>query len=1002
MWVRTLLVAGCILLITALARGDDAEAPTHFESAVAPLLAKRCLTCHNPSELSGGLDLTRAEAAANGGESGAAFVPGKPDESLLWQRIAADEMPPEHPLVEDERAILRKWIEAGAVWGAAEIDRFRYSSDARAGYDWWSLQPVMRPTPPAAPTEYENWPRNEIDRFILQGLNARGLAPAPEADRRTLLRRLSFDLLGLPPTPEEIAAFEADAAPDAYERVVDRLLASPQYGVRWARHWLDVVRFGESNGFEFDEFRKHAWPYRDWVVDALNADLPYDEFARWQIAGDALRPNDLEATIATGFMVAGAYDTVGQGQISAAMRAVVRQDELEDLVGVVGQTFLGLTVQCARCHDHKFDPIRQQEYYQLVAALAGVRHGERDLAELSTCGARREMIDVTTARRGALQTELASLVEPVQARLLAEKSRQPVDLKPYLAWDFLAGTSFAPEAELTLHGGAARTERGLELNGDDAYASTAALTRELTAKTLEVRVRLNDLAQQGGAAISVQKPDGGQFDAIVYGEREPRQWMSGSEGFQRTQSFQGPGEEEALDRAVHVRITYAEDGTIRCYRDGRPYGASYNVGKPARFAAGEAQVVLGLRHAPATPQRLLAGTIEYAALYDRALREDEVAVAAGSAVAQDELLAAFDDAERGRYETITSEILDFDETLTRLHPSRCYALTAKEPEPTHLLARGDPAQPRDMVTPRGIASLTGVAADWKLAADAPEAERRAALARWITDPANPLFARVMVNRVWHYHFGAGLVDTPNDFGFNGGRPTNQPLLDWLAAEFVAREYRIKELHRLIVTSAAYRQAWRHDDEAINVDADNRLLWRGPTRRLEAEAVRDAMLCVAGVLDERLGGPGYQDMKISFAPGTTAYLYAPIDTDLDRFRRRTLYRVWARSGRSAMLDVLDCPDPSATSPRRAVTTTPLQALSLLNNAFSLHLADRFAERLVRDAGPEPDAQVRRAYQLAYGRDPSSDELATAVAIVKEHGASVMTRAIFNSNEFLYVD
>ncbi|MDZ4783217.1 MAG: DUF1549 domain-containing protein, partial [Planctomycetia bacterium] len=725
MLARSVLALAVILILTGASQGADAKA--HFDNIVAPLLARRCLACHNPSEKSGGLDLTRADAAIAGGDSGAAYQTGKPDESLLWQRIVAEEMPPEHPLPEEERAILLAWIESGAMWGAVEIDRFRYSSDARAGYDWWSLQPVVRPQPPE---EDSSWSRNEIDRFVRHGLTERGLTPAPEADRRTLIRRLSFDLLGLPPSPEEVAAFEADQSPDAYEKLVDRLLDSPQYGVRWARHWLDVVRFGESNGFEFDEFRKHAWPYRDWVVDALNADLPYDEFARLQIAGDALKPNDLEAAIATGFLVAGAYDTVGQGQISDAMRAVVRQDELEDLVGVVGQTFLGLTVQCARCHDHKFDPIRQQEYYQLVAALAGVRHGERDLESLAARGARADAVEAAKQRREELTKELAALVEPVQTRLLAEKSRHPADLHPYLAWDFRDGASFAPEAELTLHGGAVRTALGLELNGEDAYASTAPLTRELKAKSLEVRVRLNDLAQQGGAAISIQKPDGSLFDAIVYGEREPRQWMAGSEGFLRTQSFQGPGEDAVPDRVVHICITYDDEGRIVCYRDGQRYGEDYNTSKPPQLASGEVQVVFGLRHAPVSRGKLLAGTIESAAMYDRALTEEEVAVAAGNTVSHEDLRAGFNNTERARYDAITAETTALDDALTRLHPPRCYALTAKDPEPTHILARGDPALPREVVSPRGIASLSSLSPDWNLGGDAPEMERRAALARW--------------------------------------------------------------------------------------------------------------------------------------------------------------------------------------------------------------------------------------------------------------------------------
>ena len=388
--VRLLRLACLLALLTSpthlfaadAAVGSPAE---HFDRQIAPLLLRRCLDCHNATDQKGGLDLTTATTAKAGGDSGPAIESGKPDGSLLWSRIAADEMPPKHPLPAAERKLLHDWIAAGAEWGTAAIDRFRYSSEARAGYDWWALQPPVRPAIPE--TANDDWSRGDIDRLVCAG-SAQCAAPSAEADRLTLIRRLTFDLTGLPPTPEEIAVFLNDAGDGAYERVVDRLLASPQYGVRWARHWLDVVRFGESNGFEYDELRPQSWPYRDWVVHALNDDLPYDEFVRLQLAGDCLMPNDLDAMIATGFLAAGAYDTAGQNQQSAAMRAVVRQDELEDLVGTVSQTFLGLTVNCARCHDHKFDPIRQSEYYAIVSALSGVRHGNRELAGLIPPGKR--------------------------------------------------------------------------------------------------------------------------------------------------------------------------------------------------------------------------------------------------------------------------------------------------------------------------------------------------------------------------------------------------------------------------------------------------------------------------------------------------------------------------------------------------------------------------------------------------------------------------------------
>jgi hypothetical protein len=682
----------------------------HFDQTIAPLLIERCLDCHSGAKPKGGLDLTRQASAFKGGKSGAGVVAKNLEQSVLWQRVAAGEMPPKKPLPEKEKAILKAWIESGAAWGSDPIDPFRVTTVKRAGYDWWSFQPVKRPELPKI--KQTDWPRNAIDHFILAKLEAEALTPSPEADARTLVRRLHFDLVGLPPTPREVDDFEkASAKPQA---LVDRLLASPHYGERWARHWLDIVRFGESHGFEHDELRRNAWPYRDWVIDAFNRDLPYDEFVRLQIAGDVLKADDPSAVTATGFLVAGGFDSVGQGQQSVAMKAVVRQDELEDIVGTIGQTFLGLTVQCARCHDHKFDPVRSEEYYRLTAAVAGVRHGERALPKSKT---------------------------------------------------------------------------------------------------------------------------------------------------------------------------------------------------------------------------------------------------------------------------------------------RVYAVTPRPPEATHLLERGNLAQKGKLLTAGGVASL-GLKAEFGLNADASDAERRRKLAEWITDGKNPLFARVMVNRLWHYHFGVGLVETPSDFGFNGARPSHPELLDWLADEFVKSGYSVKHMQRLIVDSATYRQASRYRADAGKRDVGNRWLWRKSPTRLEAEAVRDSILSVAGQLNDKPGGPGYQDFKLTIR-GATHY-YTPLEADDAALYRRSIYRTWARSGRNGLLDTLDCPDPSTVSPRRALTTTPLQALSMMNNAFVLRMADRFAERLQKEAGDDAGKQIVRAYELAYGRRATEEEIARARPTVDRIGLAIFCRAVFNSNEFVYVD
>src|SRR5262245_19115476 len=368
-----------------------AENDPDFDKQVAPILAARCLECHSGANPKGKFDLSGAKSAFRGGESGAAIVSGRPDESYLWQRISADEMPPKHPLPAGEREILRTWIAAGAKWGTDPIERFRYTTPERAGYDWWSLQPLKPIEPP--PASNAQWPSNPIDRFIYQKLEAAGLRASPEADRRTLIRRLSFDLLGLPPTPEEVQAFVEDKSPRAYERLVDRQLDSPHYGEQWARHWLDIIRYGETQGFERNKFRLSAWKYRDFVVEAFSSDLPYDDFIRWQIAGDVIRPDDPLAVIASGFLAMGPYDLTAYNNGTADMRAFAREEELEGLVGTVCQAFLGLTVNCSRCHDHKFDPITQKEFYQISAALGGTYQGdEREILPMTARPAAAERI----------------------------------------------------------------------------------------------------------------------------------------------------------------------------------------------------------------------------------------------------------------------------------------------------------------------------------------------------------------------------------------------------------------------------------------------------------------------------------------------------------------------------------------------------------------------------------------------------------------------------------
>ncbi|HTI50290.1 MAG TPA: DUF1549 domain-containing protein, partial [Planctomycetaceae bacterium] len=443
------------MLLLAVTGALPVRGADHFDDQVAPLLARRCLGCHNRTDKKGGLDLSTAGAVKTGGDTGPALVAGKPEMSLLWERIAGDEMPPKQPLSEAEKQIVHRWIAAAAKWGTDPIDPFRYSSDVRAGYDWWSLQPVRRPALPQV--KADRWPAGVIDRFVLAQLEAAGLDPSPPADKRTLIRRLSFDLLGLPPEPADVEKFLADESPGAYAELVDRLLDSPHYGERWGRHWLDVARFGESQGFERDRLRAFSWPYRDWVIESFNRDLPYDEFVRLQVAGDVLRPGDPRAVIATGFLVAGPWDEVGQTQQSAAMKAVVRQDELEDLIAVTGQTFLGLTVNCARCHDHKFDPITQTEYYRLAAVFAGVRQGERDSPGGADAGHLAPQAAALPEQIAVLEQRLHEIDEPVRRRLLEQQRANPPPPvekpRPMARWEFESDLrDSAGELHGTAHG----------------------------------------------------------------------------------------------------------------------------------------------------------------------------------------------------------------------------------------------------------------------------------------------------------------------------------------------------------------------------------------------------------------------------------------------------------------------------------------------------------------------------------------------------------------------
>jgi hypothetical protein len=879
----------------------------------------------------------------------------------------------------------------------------RPAEPRKAGPDWWSLQPVRRPTVPEIRNPVSEI-RNPVDNFVVARLEKERLRPAPAADRATLIRRATFDLTGLPPTPAEIDAFFNDPSPDAYGKLIDRLLASPAYGERWGRHWLDVVRFGESQGFERDKPRDHAWRYRDYVIAAFNADKPYDRFVKEQIAGDVLSPATAEGIVATGFLVCGPWDEVGHEQQGAVSRRRVREEELEDMIAAVGQTFLGLTLNCARCHNHKFDPIPARDYYRVKAALEGVRPGDRPLLGAEAVRER----DARQARVAGWEKEVAAIERAGREAVLRKPGRPAGEEppRPMARWTF-QGDARDEVGSLhgTLHGGAAIVNGRLRLDGKGAYLATGPLPRAVREKMLEAWVALPTLDQRGGGVLSLETKDGKTFDAIAFGEREPRKWIAGSDFFNRTRDLTAPAETAKPGELAHIAVVYGADNRVAVYRNGTAYADPYlpagASGTLRTYAADESHVLIGLRHTGAG-NGFLAGEVAEARLYDRALSAAEVAAsfrAGPTGVPLAELLKALTPEQRQKHDRLLADVARERAALAALPPpALAYAVSPAKPEPTFVLRRGDVEKPEEEVSAGGLSAIKSPSADFGLAPDAPESERRRKLADWIASRDNPLTARVMVNRLWQYHFGRGLVASPSDFGFNGERPSHPELLDWLADELVRSGWSVKHVQRLILLSATYRQSARPNAAAAAVDADNRLLWRYPSRRLEAEAVRDAMLTLGGNLNPRMNGPSFRPFKVTVFNST---FYTLTDEATPEAQRRTVYRMNVNSAKDPLLETFDCPDPSVKAPRRAVTTTPLQALGLMNGSFVRRQAKGFAERVAREAGNDPAARVMLAYRLALGRPPTDAEKERAVGHVREHGAESLCWVLLNASEFLYV-
>jgi cytochrome c553 len=771
----------------------------YFQREVRPILEKSCLGCHGVGTQLSHFDLRSREAVLKGGTRGPGLVPGKARESLLYKMVSGirgPQMPPGGKLPAAQVRTLQRWIDGGAPWSDDAISTAKEQV-------WWSFK---APSPPAVPAIKDAWIRNPIDAFVLQKLHASGLSPSPPAPRRALIRRAYLDLTGLPPTPEEAQAFEADRSPDAWEKVVDRLLASPHYGERWGRHWLDLVRYADSSGFEGDKDRPLAWRYRDYVINAFNQDKPYTEFMREQIAGDEIRPEDPQAWIATGYLACGPQDQVQKD-------AKTRADEMDDLVSTTGSVFLGLTVACARCHDHKYDPIKQTDYYRLSALFAPT---ERREVEVPTPEERK----AAAARNAEVEAELAPL------RAQAEPLRQ----------------------------------RGLQ----------------------------------------------------------------------------------------------------------------------AAKAAGQANP------------------------------------------SEEQIAAALPEGERKQLAEIQGKIRAAEGKRVELPKALVVTDRGREFPPVNLLIRGDAYHPGPVVQPGFIVSLPGGASEVSpQAATTATTGRRRALAEWLAGPQNPLTARVWMNRVWRQHFGRGLVNTPSNFGLNGELPSHPELLDWLAHRFAtgdggqgtgngpspvsrpAQPWTLKPIHRLMLLSATYQQSSAVRETAMKADPQDRLYWRMPVRRLEAEAVRDSILAVAGSLNREVGGPPvYPPVDPTLRADTFQGYNWPEGEDSPKTWRRSVYVKVKRSLILPELEVFDCPEITASVAQRNITITPTQALTLLNDPLILRQAGLFAERVRKEAGPDPGKQGERAYLLAFGRPPTAREAALSLRFLEHRSLAEFCHSVFNLNEFVY--
>jgi hypothetical protein len=1001
-----------------------------FEEKIAPLLKARCVKCHGPAVTKGGLNLALATGVARGGESGAAVVAGEPEESLLWRRVAADEMPEDEPLSHEEKETLREWIAGGAAGLPAEFP------DKPDGDEHWAFQKLHQTASPEVADLAKV--RTAVDRFLQRRLEDAGSSLSAEADRHTLVRRVALDVTGLPPTLAEIEAFVNDESDSAYEQMVERYLASPRYGERWGKYWLDAAGYADSNGyFNADTDRPLAYRYRDYVVRSLNADKPWDQFVREQLAGDELcgyqpgrelTPAMGELLEATHFL-RNAPDGTDSSDGNADELRADKYAVLEGTIQVIGSSLLGMTVQCAKCHDHKFEPFSQRDYYSLQAVIfpafnveKWVKPAERTVvaatpAELAAHEAAKARIDERIAARRA---ELRKWLEEHRERgeVLFEDKFDGAGEGLAKLWtntvpgDGAAAGKPAVNVGSKMAPGAVIEEGGLHVVESNEPGDRAICTQQAFDWTPEER----------GAWIQVT------FDLAERSEAAPYVgYLLALRDFNDVQSSQGGNVliDGAAAGKAGVYVDYpgadsAKRGEIGTsgYRPGGNYGVRITNRGDGKFQV--AQVVDGF---PEEGEMTLEsgdlpdGAFGFEYCCGRSFTVDNVRMEVGKPLADSdakrkELAAA---ALRKRKE-IDAQVrkLEGEKSDAALRRAIVKDLSAEMPE-VHLLARGDYKSPKERVEPAGPAVLGDSTHAARLVPAQEDAAGstgcRLALARWLTDPtgrAAGLLARVTVNRVWQQHFGVGIVATPDNLGYSGAAPAHPELLEYLAGTFVENGWSAKAMHRLILNSAAYRQSSRFDESRRRADPDDRLLSRFPLKRLDAEAIRDSMLAASGELDLASGGPYVPTKR-----GDEGEIV--VDESTPGAHRRGLYLQQRRTQVDGLLEVFDAPSIVSTCPRRDTTTVPLQSLKLLNSDFVRRRATALAKRIQDEAGEDSTARIQRAFFVVCGRAPTATELRESAAFLEQQATRYhapnpspalpwvdFCQALLSSNAFLYVN